>query len=177
MVHALCGVSQGRRLITIARPVYEIECDACLVGAGGYSETGRVYYNLRFPKAHIRTHNIAQNEAVNAIVAIKSLLPQHPAGLMIRVTTNNMATKETLAGGKAKDPYMAACAREIHMIEATADVMISVVHAPGHTLVLADALSRVFNDKNKQQLADKLVQEKGLKFVIPHDLGYIFSPV
>ena len=170
------AVANGRRLITPIRPRFEIECDACLIGAGGFSDTGGTFYNLRFPKVHARTHTIAHNEAVNAIVAIKTLMPRQPAGLMIRVTTDNMATRDILSGGKARDPYMAACAREIHMIEAEHDVVLSVVHAPGDTLVLADALSRVFTDKKKQALADKLVAEKGLKFVIPHDLGYIFSP-
>ena len=54
--------------------------------------------------------------------------------------------------------------------------MWSVVHAPGVTIVLADALSRVFTDPKKQEIADELVKQKGLKFIIPHDLGYIFSP-
>ena len=137
-----CQKANGKRLITLCRPLYEIECDAYLIETGGYSETGRIYNNMKFPKVHVRAHNIAQNdtvanlgeiwtrfaniaqnEAVNTIVAIKTPPPPDPAGLHVRVTTDNMATKEVLSGGKAKDMYMAACVREIHMIEATLDVV------------------------------------------------------
>ena len=170
--------ANGRRLLQPSREQIDIVCDACLEAGGAYSNAAKSYYNIKFPRAFRARHHISQSEAINAILSLKTLIPKGSAGKEIRVTTDNMAAKEVLHGGKARDLTMAACARELALIEAVHDVRVVVNHAPGESekLKLADALSRAFKDPALAQLAQELVKKKGLKFVIPVRLKYVFSP-
>ena len=87
-----------------------------------------------------------------------------------------MAARDVLSTGKTQDDVLAAAAREIHQIEATRDIRIRVTHAPGKTLILADALSRAPIDKIKYKLAMSIVNNRNMKFIIPIKLAYVFSP-
>ena len=86
-----------------------------------------------------------------------------------------MAARDVLTTGKTHDMEMAGAAREIHLLQATRDITIKVVHKPGKTLILADALSRAPIDISMHKLAMHLVRIANLKFVIPHELKYVIS--
>ena len=60
----------------------------------------------------------------------------------VLVKTDNIANAFSLTTGKACDPVIAACSRELWLVAATNQLTIKVQHVPGETLALADALSR-----------------------------------
>ena len=151
----------GRYLITPSLPTYEIQCDACLGGGGGFSPTG--FYDCVFPKKISEEHHISRLEAVNVVIALKTLIPPGMTATRVIVITDNSATAHVLTSGRTRDPVMAACAREAAMVAATRQLTIDVQHAPGETLELADALSRRAKSKDKDSLAARLTREKKLK--------------
>ena len=117
-----------------------IVCDACLEGGGGYSPTH--YYSTRFPLTWMVTHDISRLEALNIIIALKTLLPDNIHCIEVLIITDNIPAAFSLTTGRARDPVIASCTRELWLITATHQLTIKVAHAPGESLVLADALSR-----------------------------------
>ena len=117
-----------------------IECDACLEGGGGFSPTH--YYSARFPLDWILKYHISRLEALNVIFALKSLIPDDLHFTEIIIKTDSIAAAYSLTNSRAKDPVIASCAWELWLIAATCQLTITVEHAPGETLVLADGLSR-----------------------------------
>ena len=65
--------ANGRLLISPTYPEVVLECDACLEGAGGFSALH--YYSFRFPERDTENRHISQLEAINIVVALKSLVP------------------------------------------------------------------------------------------------------
>ena len=132
--------TNARVLVEPKLSLIVIECDACLVGAGGHS--ANQFYDLTFPQKVTDTYHISQLEVLNILIAIKTLVPKDAHGIRFLVRTDNMAAMYILSSGRSKDGVLAACSREIWLIEALQDIDILVNHTPGESLVLADALSR-----------------------------------
>ena len=168
--------TNGKQLIRKERTTIKIECDACLTGAGAFSESTGTFYNIRFPLKYKRDHHISQLEAINAVLAVKTLLPPDVSGVDVLVVTDNISSMYALNSGRTRDPILAACARELALIEALQNVTITLAHAAGSTLILADSLSRAFVDKSMNILAETLVNNKNLTFKIPVSLKYVLSP-
>ena len=106
----------GRLLFPPALPPFHIECDACMEGAGGFSESQ--YYSFRFPQGELESRHISQLEATNIVVAVKTLVPASMVHHKIVVTTDNTASVFALTMGRTKDYVLAACARELWLIAA-----------------------------------------------------------
>ena len=162
----------NRRLLIEPRlPSLTIECDACITCAGGFSPTD--YYSCPFPSDYASNFHITQLEAINLVLAIKTLVPKNTRNMRICVKTDNMGSKFALSTGKTKDPILGACAREIWLISAVQELDILVTHAPGESLILADALSRATINPRLKSIARALVCQKKLSCVIPvplHDV-------
>ena len=157
-------LTNRRLLIEPKCPVMTIECDACLSGAGGFSESH--FYKLAFPP-QIASLHISQLEAINVVVAIKTLVSPEISHTRVLVKTDNMGAKFALSTGKTRDPVLAACARELWLISALQELDIMIHHAPGDSLVLADALSRASTNKHMSSLAGALVKDRNLSCVKP----------
>lgn len=76
--------------------------------------------------------------------------------------------------GRTKDCVLSSCARNMWLEAATSDHDIKIEHRPGTELELADALSRKFEDPEKDILAKRLVKEAGLIETAP-DLNFNFD--
>lgn len=159
-------------MILPTQQVFDIECDACLHGGGGFSETR--FYDIRFPKHWAERYHIVQLEAINIIIAVKTLLPESSQGLCLRITTDNIASASVLSTGRTTDEVLAACSRELALIAITHQLELVVRHAPGDTLVLADALSRRFHNKEMNDRAVDIVYQKGLLRAPAIDLRSVF---
>ena len=146
----------------IEEPLYviELECDACLVGAGGYSD-GQCY-STPFPTEIIEEHHISRLEAANIVMAAKTLIPHEAHNMEIRITTDNMSAMYAINTGRTRDPVMAACSRELWLFAAVRQLCITVNHAPGATLVLADALSRRHHSPHHAAIASEIIRKRGL---------------
>ena len=163
----------GRLLITKDLPTFNIECDACLSGGGGFSSTH--FYSTVFPRDATDQYHISQLEAINIVMAFKALVPSSLRNTRIIITTDNMSAMYSINSGKTRDPVLAACSRELWLAAALQELEIAVAHAPGATLVLADALSRMNTSPSHHDLALRLTQEQGLALIDPPDFNDLLS--
>lgn len=152
--------ANGLCLINPFRPVFNIECDASLLGAGGNS--GSQCYQWVFSTAHLKTYTAIHHlEAINVVVAIRTLIPsQSSAPLLINIWTDNSASAWALQTGRTKDQVLAACAREIWLIASISNHTIAINHKPGVDIPLADALSRAAHNTAKARLADSIINRQ-----------------
>ena len=71
------SICNGRYLLRPTVGQFVIECDACLErgegGGGAFSTTS--YYSIRFPLQWVVDHHVSRLEALNLIIAIKTLIP------------------------------------------------------------------------------------------------------
>ena len=163
----------GRLLLNPTLPELVIECDACLEGAGGFSPTH--YYSLRFPPNETKNRHISQLEAINVVMALKSLVPPTITHHHVKVVTDNLASVYALNTGRTRDYVLAACSRELWLIAATQELTITLDHAPGESLVLADALSRRHKASHYENTVSRFVQHKSLTWVNPCPLRYVLT--
>ena len=163
----------GRQLLQDHLPILPIQCDACPRGAGGFSPTQ--YYSLVVPEQLANDHHIYRLEALNVIVALKTLVPPTTRNVEVRVTTDNMATMHILNSGKTRDPILASCSRELWLLAALQELRIVVDHAPGDTLVLADALSRRHLSDHFENTALEYIYHLNLSPIMPVDISTVIT--
>ena len=166
-------LSNHRILLEPKLPFLNLECDACPQGGGGFSDTH--YFQVVFPHTYGASFNISQIEALNLVLALKTLIPPSLTNARILVKTDNTGAKCALSTGRTRDPILAACAREVWLISAVKQVDILIHHAPGETLVLADALSRASFNPRLRSLARSLVLERELSCVKPVCLSTVLT--
>lgn len=162
-----------KQLIHTTKPTYEIQCDACLTGGGGFSADQ--YYNISFPRGWQSRYHISQLEALNALIAVKTLIPGDLEGHRVVVKTDNAASASVLVTGRSHDPVLAACSRELAMLMVLRQIDIDVVHVPGITLDLADALSRRHDDAAMNDKALSMIRANGLTRVNPVSTDTVLS--
>ena len=77
--------------------------------------------------------------------------------------------------GRGRDPILLACAGELWMVPATQQLSIELLHHPGASLVLADALSRRHNSAHHHRLAEALVSHRNLLRAEPVELDRVIT--
>lgn len=166
--------SNGIYLFSPSRPTVELECDSSLLGGGGYAHP--VCYTWEYTTDHKKKFpNIHHLEAVNILVAYQTLgtLNQiRPAKIVIY--TDNMASSCVLSSGKTKDETLAACSRQLWLLASRNSQEIIIKHKPGDQIPIADALSRMSQDKVKRDFVTDVVIKKRLVFVPPVLNNYVF---
>lgn len=175
--HKYASRANGVTLFADVHDYVIFECDACLSGAGGNSSTH--YYSWCYSEEHRRRYNtIHQLEALNILVALKTLAPYARLNnRAVLIYTDNISASFALTSGKTKDPVLGACAREIWLEGAVRDIDIHIVHKHGVDIPLADALSRAAAEPDKKAYAQAEVERRGLSQVPPNINGYqFFSP-
>ena len=121
------------------RPVQaELHLDACLTGFGGIFDNQ--CYALPIPK-NFKNYSIVHLEMLNIVVALK-IWAQQWSSKKLRIKCDNMAVVEVLTSGRARDPILALCARNVWLISAIYNISIHIEHIPGKNNVIADLLSR-----------------------------------
>lgn len=166
--------ANGLTLYADTTEYVELECDACLTGAGGNSAS-HCYSWVFTPEHRQRYKSIHQLEALNILVALRTLAPHlslHNKAILIN--TDNISSSFALTTGKTRDPVLAACAREIWLEGAVRDIEIKIVHKPGNLIPLADALSRMDSEHEKRDYAIKEIQNRRLIQLPPCISGYHF---
>ena len=89
---------------------------------------------------------------VNIVVAMR-LFARFWSGTRILVRCDNDAVVKLLSAGKAKDPFLGTCARNVWYISALADIDLQHEHILGKHNTVADLLSRwQFTQQNIVQL-------------------------
>ena len=164
----------GRILMEDDLPSFEIQCDACLEGGGGFSDTN--FYSIPFHESMFADMHISQIEAFNIVLAVKTLMPDDLRAAQIVITTDNSAAMHTLNSGRTHDPILAACSRELWLVAALRELRIVVNHAPGASLVLADALSRRLRSRAHDDIATQMTRHLGLLQVLPCPINAVLNP-
>jgi hypothetical protein len=117
-----------------------VATDACLSGCGALS--GKLYFRSTFPEDVISQQlHINALELLTILVACK-LWGKLWKGLRIRVYCDNIASVIVLNSGKARDPYLLDCLREISFLAAVNQFEIKGVHIAGSENRIPDILSR-----------------------------------
>ena len=106
-------------------PVHHVlELDTCLTGLGGRWQN--VVYHLLIVQ-HYKNLGIVHLEMVNILVALR-LFATFWSWKPILVRCDNQAVVSILNTGKTRDPFWAACARNIWLVTAQADVEVVNTH-------------------------------------------------
>lgn len=170
-----CALALNRKqIIQLDWPTFIIECDACLTGGGGFSQSH--YFATPFPGKWRERYHISQIEAINTLVAFKTLVPPYLTKSVITIKTDNSASASVLVTGRSHDPVLAACSRELAMLVITQQLEIDVTHVPGASLTLADALSRRHTDADMVARSDSIISSRGLLRAQVPNLDTILTP-
>ena len=168
--------SNGVTLLpTRTQEEWVIECDSCLTGGGAFSRD--TYFAEKYNRAFTaRFRTIHALEAVNLVEAVATLCPREKHGRLIRVNTDNQASAVALQSGKCSDLDLGMCSRELWLMAALGSFSLSIVHKPGASLILADALSRAHMSDSAAQLAARQCAQRHLKRVRTTHSITRFSP-
>lgn len=165
------------RLINPTLPLIEIECDASKTGAGAFSPTTKMYYTTKHSPIITSSFHIHQLEALNAIMAVKSLIPPNTPPSKVIIKTDNSPSMFALNSGKTKDSVLSKCAREIYLFSAMFQHEVELLHAPGATLLLSDALSRLGTHPSFDTIANNMTYELGLQQIEPIPFDKLLSDI
>ena len=115
-------------------------CDACLSGAGGWFQ-GQ-YFHTAFP-AFIQELGMHINglEMLTLTVALK-VWGRFLSGKKVTMWCDNLSSVVVIQTGKARDPFLQACLRELVFLQARWECQIRVQHIRGEDNRLPDLLSR-----------------------------------
>ena len=141
-------------------------------GGGGWCDT-LGYFRVSYPP-HIQACNfpIAALECFNLLLSIR-LWQLDWTGKHVLIFSDNWAVVCALQSGRAQEPLIQACMREMWWIAALGDIEITVRHKPEAELALADALSRVSSVTDTNSRFHKIIQKSSLPehVVLPEMLG------
>ena len=120
--------------------------DACLTGCGAVCVPE--YFHKEFPEFVLRQgSSIVHLECLTLVVAIKTWCTRWK-GLRISIFCDNEAVCSVINSGKARDPYLQSCMREIMFCACMYEFEIRAVHLSSSENRLADCLSRWHLDDN-----------------------------
>ena len=126
-----------------------LELDTCLTGLGGRLDN--LVYHLPIVRGFANL-DIVHLEMVNIVMAL-CLFARFWSGTRVLVKCDNDAVVKVLNAGKARDPFLGACARNIWHLAALTDVDLQYVHVLGKNNTVADLLSRwQYSEQNVVQL-------------------------
>ena len=121
------------------RPIdHTLELDVCLTGLGG--RWCSFVYHLPISEGYM-SWSIVHLEMVNILLAVRLFQAQW-AGKKVLIKCDNEAVVTVLRSGRARDPFLGTCARNIWYVSALSDMDIQYVHIRGLDNRVADLLSR-----------------------------------
>ena len=91
----------------------------------------------------------------------------------VRFHCVNLAVVQVVKTSQTKDPFLAACIRNIWMVTATFDIEIQIDHVKGVNNTISDLLSKLFSDKAVDKLLLQDLKENFQWFKIPISYFYI----
>lgn len=157
----------GQTLIIDPAPLIFIEVDSCMIGGGG--RMGGLCYAIQYPDEIIEGMHISQLEALNCVIAARTFLSNH-RDTCVCITCDNQGAVATLSTGKGRDPVITAISRSFWYISARQNISFVFRHAPGTTMVVADALSRQFLSDADWDNAQRIIEANNLEYIeVPLD--------
>ena len=132
----------GVTLFDYKQPDHTVYLDACLTGFGAVF--ANKVYALTIPLG-FKNYTIVHLEILNIVVAMK-VWGDIWKNKAIDIKCDNIAVVEVLTSGRARDPILATCARNIWLLTAIFNIHLTVTHIPGVQNQVADLLSRKGTD-------------------------------
>ena len=110
------------------KPVQHVlKLDACLTGLGGRWQN--VVYHLPIPRNY-QNLGIVHLEMGNILVALH-LFARFWSRKRILIRCDNQAVASVLNTGKTRDPFLAACTRNVWLVTSQADTEVVYTHIKG----------------------------------------------
>ena len=128
----------GTTFFDYKKPDHTIHLDACLTGCG--AAFANKVYALPIPLGY-KNYTIVHLEILNIVVALK-IWGEIWQDQVIDIKCDIMAVVEVRRSGRARDPILATCARNIWLLTAIFNIPLMVNHIPGVENEVADLLSR-----------------------------------
>lgn len=152
----------GKSIIVSNEYSIVIEADSCLTGGGGW--TGNVCYSCVYPTEVSNGMHISQLECLNCLIAVRTLLTGM-RDVCVKIICDNSAAISCLATGRGRDNTIMSICRAFWYLSSANNIRFVFQHAPGSTMILADALSRAHLSEGDFKHAAKLVEDKGMRYV------------
>lgn len=156
----------GVSIMNTGKPSKVISADSCLTGGGATDMTR--YYHLIYSRAIASNHHINTLEAMNCLVALRTLVSARDRNSVIELCCDNAATISALAFGRAKDPVLLGICRAVWYLSVKMNIHLVYTHVPGVCMVVADALSRAHTSDRDANRANQLISQYSLQLVMPH---------
>ena len=120
------------------KPDHTVYLDACLTGFG--AAFANKIYTLPIPLGY-KNCTIVHLEILN-IVVVLNIWGDIWQDQVIEIKCDNMPVVEVLRSGRARDPILATCARNIWLLTSIFNIQLIVNYIPGVKNEMADLLSR-----------------------------------
>ena len=130
-----------------------IALDACLSGLGDVYKD--MVYALQIPWGFCN-YTIVHLEMLNIMLALK-VWGQYWSNKCVEIKCDNSAVVSVLQEAKARDPLLAAFARNIWLLTSTFNIQLKVSHIFGKDNQIADLLSWWWETKNNEQKLSNLL--------------------
>ena len=151
--------------------------DACLSGCGAWYKEKGLYFHSQFPKfiQEMKLH-INALELLTIIVACK-IWGRFWAGKRIIIQCDNEASVSVINTGRARDPFMQSCLRELVLITAKHQFEIRSTHISGISNRIPDELSRWSLGPQHEQRFGELVPKNLTVEVFVYEGLFRFSHI
>ena len=149
-----------------AGPTVAVDLDVCLTGVG--CKSGNHYYMEELPPFLTALQlSITHLEMMNILVATRLFAPRW-SGHTINLGCDNLASVAVLQSGKARDPILAGCAKQIWQFATTNDFIIAPFHRSGEAMQAlgVDALSRSHLSPKFKTLVEQIAKN-GTRLRVP----------
>ena len=163
------------KAILVKNPIQQphtLHIDASLTGLGGVWGN-RVYSTPIYPFPTFEM-GIVHWEMFNVLLALR-VWGDHWKHSLVRFYCDNLAVVQVVQTSKTKDPFLAACIRNIWMITATLDIEIHIDHVKGINNTNADLLSRLYSDKNVNSYLLQNLKKNYQWFNIPLSFFHLYA--
>lgn len=153
----------GRSMMKPSRPSKVIRADSCLTGGGGTDMDK--YYELVYTRAVAEAHHISTLEAMNCLVALRTLLTYRDRNSTIELQCDSASAIAAFAFSRARDPVLLAICRAAWYLTACMDVKVIYTHIPGEDMDIPDSLSRAHLSPQHRARADAVIHNYALSRV------------
>lgn len=150
----------GRSMMKDCTPSKVIKADSCLTG-GGRTDMDR-FYEIVYTKAVADAHHISTLEAINCMVALRTLLTSQDRHSTVELQCDSASAIAAFAFGRARDPVLLAVCPAVWYLAAYMDVKIIYTHIPGEQMDIPDSLSRAHLSTQHRARADEVIQKHDL---------------
>lgn len=145
----------GRSMIKSSIPSKVIAADSCLTGGGGTD--GARAYELVYSKSFAEAHHISTLEAINCLVALRTLLNSGDRDKTVEVQCDPESAIAAFAFGRARDPVLLAVCRAAWYLAACMGINLVYTHIPGVDMEIPDALSSAHLGPQHRTRADNII--------------------